>query len=98
MIRNNITEVAYSVQTNVDSKNSIPVDYKVTNQNDSKAMGVSYILTKKGMERASSGVGFMFIAYNLQRIGNILAREVLKELLDKLPLAVIVKNGHGQQF
>jgi hypothetical protein len=39
MIRNNITEVAYSVQTTVDSKNSIPIDYKVTNQNDSKAMG-----------------------------------------------------------
>jgi transposase len=39
MIRNNITEVAYNVQTSVDSKNNIPIDYKVTNQNDSKAMG-----------------------------------------------------------
>jgi transposase len=39
MLRNNITEVAYNVQTTVDSKNSIPIDYKVTNQNDSKAMG-----------------------------------------------------------
>jgi hypothetical protein len=39
MIRNNITEVAYSVQTTVDEKNNIPIDYKVTNQNDSKAMG-----------------------------------------------------------
>ena len=39
MVRNNITEVAYSVQTTVDSKNNIPIDYKVTNQNDSKAMG-----------------------------------------------------------
>jgi transposase len=39
MLRNNITEVAYSVQTAVDSKNNIPIDYKVTNQNDSKAMG-----------------------------------------------------------
>jgi transposase len=39
MIRNNITEVAYSVQTIVDAKNCIPLDYKVTNQNDSKAMG-----------------------------------------------------------
>lgn len=36
--RNNITEVAYSVQTVVDAKNKIPIDYKVTNQNDSKAM------------------------------------------------------------
>ena len=39
MIRNNITEVAYSVQTTVDAKNNIPIDYKVTNQNDTKAMG-----------------------------------------------------------
>ena len=39
MLRNNITEVAYNVQTTVDEKNNIPIDYKVTNQNDSKAMG-----------------------------------------------------------
>jgi transposase len=39
MVRNNITEVAYNVQTTVDSKNNIPIDFKVTNENDSKAMG-----------------------------------------------------------
>jgi hypothetical protein len=39
MLRNNITEVAYNVQNTVDSKYCIPIDYKVTNQNDSKAMG-----------------------------------------------------------
>lgn len=39
MLRNNITEVVYNVQSTVDSKNCIPIDYKVTNQNDSKAMG-----------------------------------------------------------
>src|SRR5664280_1300297 len=43
--------------------------------------GFSYILTKKGMERASSDVGFMFIAYNLRRIGNILTKDRLKEYL-----------------
>lgn len=37
--RNNITEVAYNVQTTVDAKHCIPIDYKVTNTNDSKAMG-----------------------------------------------------------
>lgn len=37
--RNNITEVAYNVQTTVDAEYNIPIDYKVTNQNDSKAMG-----------------------------------------------------------
>lgn len=39
VVRNNITEVAYNVQATVDAKNNIPIDYKVTNQNDSKAMG-----------------------------------------------------------
>jgi transposase len=37
--RNNITEVGYSAQTTVDAKHNIPIDYKVTNQNDNKAMG-----------------------------------------------------------
>ena len=39
MLRNNITEVAYNVQSTVDSKHNIPIDFKVTNENDSKAMG-----------------------------------------------------------
>jgi len=39
IIRNNITEVAYNVQTTVDAKYNLPIDYKVTNKNDSKAMG-----------------------------------------------------------
>lgn len=37
--RNNITEVAYNVQTTVDAKHCLTIDYKVTNVNDSKAMG-----------------------------------------------------------
>ena len=37
--RNNITEVAYNLQTSVDSKHNLPIDFKVTNNNDSKAMG-----------------------------------------------------------
>jgi len=39
MVRNNITEVSYNVQSTVDAKNNIPIDFKVTNENDSKAMG-----------------------------------------------------------
>ena len=39
IIRNSITEVAYNVQTTVDEKNLLTLDYKVTNENDSKAMG-----------------------------------------------------------
>jgi len=37
--RNNITEVAYNAQSSVDSKHCLAIDYKVTNENDSKAMG-----------------------------------------------------------
>lgn len=37
--RNNITEVCYNIQSTVDAKHNIPIDYKVTNENDSKAMG-----------------------------------------------------------
>jgi len=37
--RNHITEVAYNIQSSVDDKHNIPIDFKVTNKNDSKAMG-----------------------------------------------------------
>ena len=46
--------------------------------------GYNYILTKKGKERASADVGFMFIAYNLRRIVNILGQNLLKEYLRML--------------
>lgn len=39
VIRNGITEVAYNVQSTVDAKHNIPINYEVSNQNDSKAMG-----------------------------------------------------------
>ena len=38
MLRNNITEVSYNVQTTVDAKHCLCIDYKVTNQNDAHAM------------------------------------------------------------
>lgn len=37
--RNNITEVSYSAQTTVDAQNNIPIDYKITNANDKRALG-----------------------------------------------------------
>jgi hypothetical protein len=37
--RNNIAEVAYNIQSTVDAKHNIPIDFKVTNQKDTKAMG-----------------------------------------------------------
>ena len=39
MTRNNITEVGYNLQTSVDADHNLPIDYKVTNTNDVKAMG-----------------------------------------------------------
>ena len=46
MTRNNISEVAYTVQTIVDARHNIPIDFKVTNENDSKAMGGMLLRTK----------------------------------------------------
>ena len=39
MTRNNISEVAFNVQTVVDAKYYLPIDYKVTNENDTRALG-----------------------------------------------------------
>jgi hypothetical protein len=68
--------------------------------------GFSYIITKKGMKRAGSDVGFMLIAYNLRRIGNILTMNVLKEylrilvshFLSKLHLSGLKKQPFGVKF
>jgi transposase len=38
MTRNNTSEVAYTVQTVVDAKHNIPIDFKVTNENDNRAL------------------------------------------------------------
>lgn len=53
IVRNNITEVAYNVQTTTDAKYNIPIDYKVTNHNDSKAMG-NMLQRAKSILRTSS--------------------------------------------
>jgi len=50
IVRNNITEVAYNIQTTIDSKYYIPIDFKTTNENDKKAMG-------EMLTRASSILG-----------------------------------------
>jgi hypothetical protein len=53
IIRNNITEVAYNVQTTVDAQHNIPIDYQVTNRNDSKAMGAMMRRAKSIVRRTS---------------------------------------------
>ncbi len=39
MIRGMISEVAYNIQSTVDHKYKLPIDYKVTNENDKNALG-----------------------------------------------------------
>jgi hypothetical protein len=46
-----------------------------------RKLGFSYILTKMGMKRASTDLGFMMIAHNLRWIGNNLTMEILKDYL-----------------
>lgn len=50
-----------------------------------------FILTKKGMERAASDVGFMFVAYNLRRILNLIDPKVFSKYLRTLCLAILTK-------
>ena len=40
IVRGAITEVCYTAQTTVDAKHKLLIDYKLTNQNDKKAMGM----------------------------------------------------------
>ena len=39
IVRGTITEVCYTAQTTVDAKHKLLIDYKITNENDKKAMG-----------------------------------------------------------
>jgi hypothetical protein len=41
-------------------------------------------MTKKGIKRASADVGFMFIAYNLRRLMNIIDKDLLTKFLQEL--------------
>ena len=56
--------------------------------------GFSYIMTKKGKQRASADVGLMFIAYNIRRIMNILGREELKMYLKEVALILFDPIRH----
>ena len=40
IVRGMITEVSYTAQTTVDDKHKLLIDYKITNRNDKKAMGM----------------------------------------------------------
>jgi hypothetical protein len=49
--------------------------------------GFSYVLTKRGINRASSDVGLMFIAYNLRCIISILGKD---QMMDYLKILVLL--------
>jgi hypothetical protein len=58
--------------------------------------GFSYTLTNNGISRASADVGFMFNAYNLRRIINILTRDQLIEYLRALVSVFLNKLHHSR--
>jgi len=60
--------------------------------------GFYYIMTKKGLKRASADVGFMFIAYNLRRLMNILDKNVLTKFLRELAALYVRKKASTKRF
>jgi hypothetical protein len=51
--------------------------------------GFYYVITKRGMKRASADVGFMFVAYNLRRLMNIVDKTVLTKFLQELVISFL---------
>jgi len=60
--------------------------------------GFDHIITKKGMKRASADVGFMFIAYNLHRLMNILDKNLFKKFLQELGALFLRKKASVERF
>jgi hypothetical protein len=60
--------------------------------------GFSYILTKKGINRASSDVGFIFTAYNFRRIINIIGINELKKYLQSALFLIFGKMAPAKLF
>ncbi len=61
----------------------VSLEQSIAQDNEVRVIDL-YILTKKEIECASADVGFMFIAYNLRRIINILGQDMLKKYLSIL--------------
>ena len=55
--------------------------------------GFSYVITKKGIKRASADVGFMFIAYNLRRLLNIIEKNAFKKFLQELGILFFIRKA-----
>jgi hypothetical protein len=67
-----------------------------------RGWGFDHIITKRTMQRASSDVGFIFIAYNLKRIMNIIGIEqliaLLSKILAKFSLKSTIKNQNSEKM
>ena len=55
--------------------------------------GFDYIISKRGIKRASADAGLMFIAYNLKRLINIIGKDGLAKYLQALALLFIRKKA-----
>ncbi len=51
--------------------------------------GFYYVITKRGIKRASADVGFMFVAYNLRRLMNIVGKTGLTKFLQELVISFL---------
>jgi hypothetical protein len=60
--------------------------------------GFYYIITKKGIKRASADAGFMFTAYNLRRIMNIVDKNLLTKFLQELVFLFLRKKASLKCF
>ena len=83
IVRNNITEVAYNVQSTVDAKHNIPIDFKVTNKNDSKAMGAMVRLAKTILGHTDFTA--IFDNYNNIALATLVTSRILKFPFKHIP-------------
>jgi transposase len=83
IVRNNITEVAYNVQSTVDAKHNIPIDFKVTNKNDSKAMGAMVRRTKTILGHTDFTA--IFDNYNNIALATLVTSRILKFPFKHIP-------------
>ena len=54
--------------------------------------GFDHIMKKKTIKRASTDIGFIFIAYNLKRIMNIIGLEKLIEIMTRFSIVFNLKR------
>jgi hypothetical protein len=56
-----------------------------------RSWGYTYIMTKKGINRAKADVGFMFLGYNLCRLFNILDFDTLNKYFSSLKKHIFIR-------